>query len=115
MAVTIVETPEALMLWALEGRLSKQQLTALLTPASRPDFLEACVVIERRLTDACGAAGDPCLESGCSCEGDVCLQPIERAGTDYFRACGTEWVKLFADAHNRDHGWRSTAARLQLP
>lgn len=114
MAASIIETPEALMLRALDGRFSKQELAALLAPTSRPDFLEACGFIERRLTEACRAAGDPCLESGCSCEGEACLQPVLRADTDYLRACGTEWVKLFADAHNRDHEWRNTAARLRF-
>ena len=101
MAAITVETPEALMVYAAEGRVSKHALSCVLTPAARMAFLRACANIEQRLTEACAAAGDPCLESGCSCEGDVCLQPVLRAGTDYLRACGAEWVKLFADVHNR--------------
>jgi hypothetical protein len=101
---TTVETPESLMVHAIEGRLSKDAMASLLTPPTRPAFLRACATIERRLTDACGAGSDPCLDSGCSCEGEICLEPILRAGTDYFRACGAEWVKFFANAQNRDRG-----------
>lgn len=108
-----VETPEALMLHALDGRLSKHALASLLTPQSRSAYLRACANIEQRLTVACAAAGDPCLESGCSCEGDVCLQPVLRAGTDYLRACGAEWVTFFADSQNRDGAWRATAAEYE--
>jgi hypothetical protein len=114
MTAITVETPEALMLHAIEGRLSKHALTTLLTPLSRPAFLRACATIELRLTDACGAGGDPCLESGCSCEGEICLEPTLRAGTDYLHACAAEWVKFFADAQNRDRAWRRTAADYVL-
>lgn len=103
------ETPESLMRSALEGRLSKQALASLLVPESRQRFLAACAEIEKRYTDACASSGDPCLESGCSCEGEVCLQPLLRAGSDYRIACGAEWVKQFAIDRNRDTAWRVTA------
>jgi hypothetical protein len=114
MATTTAETPEALMVRALEGRLTKHALASFLTPEAQPAFLRACASIEQRLTEACSSAGDPCLESGCSCEGDVCLQPMLRAGTEYLRACGAEWVKFFADAHNRERTWRRTAANYEI-
>jgi hypothetical protein len=101
-----VETPESLMRDAIEGRLSKDALVSLLAPESRPAFLDACAAVERRLTDACASADDPCLESGCSCEGEVCLQPTLRAGSEYLKACGAEWVKLFADEQNRSRTWK---------
>jgi len=37
-----------------------------------------------------------------------------RAGTDYEKACGTEWAKLFAHDANRDPSWRVTAASFEL-
>jgi hypothetical protein len=114
MTSTPAGTPEALMSFALEGRLSKHALASLLDAGARPAFLRACASVERRLTDECTSAADPCLESGCSCEGEVCLQPILRAGSDYVRACGAEWVKFFADAHNRDRAWRRTAAEYEI-
>ena len=114
MPAMTAETPEALMVHAIEGRLTKHALASFLTPESRQAFLRACANIEQRLTDACAGAGDPCLESGCSCEGEMCLQPILRAGTEYLRACGAEWVKFFADAQNRDRTWRRMAAEYEL-
>jgi hypothetical protein len=106
MAAIDFDTPERLMLFALDGRFSKDALASLLSPASRPAFLQACSAVERRFTECCAAADDPCLESGCSCEGETCLQPLLRAGAEYFAACGAEWVRFFADAENRERGWR---------
>jgi hypothetical protein len=105
----LVDTPELLMQSAREGRLPKHALASLLTPESRQAFLAACAEIEARFTDACATSGDPCLESGCSCEGEVCLQPLLRAGSDYLSACGAEWATLFAVDGNRDMAWRVTA------
>jgi hypothetical protein len=113
-AAITFDTPETLMLFALDGRLSKGALASLLSPSSRPAFLQACAAVERRLTERCAEAGDPCLESGCSCEGDVCLQPVLRAGTECFRACGAEWVRFFADADNRELRWRQIILDYQL-
>jgi len=104
MTAFTIENPETLTRQAVEGRLSKHALADLLPYETRAAFLASCADIERRYTDACAAAGDPCLESGCSCEGEACLQPVLRAGTDYLKACGAEWVRLFADARNRDRG-----------
>ena len=109
MTTITADTSEALMVKAIEGRLSKQALANFLTPQARSAFLRACANVEQRLTHACATAGDPCLESGCSCEGEVCLQPVLRAGSEYFRACGTEWVRFFADPQNRDSRWRRIA------
>jgi hypothetical protein len=104
------ETPETVMRYATEGRMSKQLLTSLLTPQSRPSFLAACAEIENAYTVACATSGNPCLSSGCSCEGEVCLEPLLRAGAEYQRKCGTEWAKLFADEHRRDGTWRLTVS-----
>ena len=73
----------------------------MLTPEPRRQFLDACAAIEKNYTDQCAAAKDPCLESGCSAEGEICLQPLLRAGTEYHKACAAEWAKLFADHANR--------------
>ena len=81
---------------AVDGRLSKPVLTGLLPPEKRTAFLAACAHIEKQYTEACGATGDPCLESGCALEGEVCLQPLLRAGDDYHKACAAEWLKLMS-------------------
>jgi hypothetical protein len=109
-----LDTAEQMMGYAIEGRLTKHALTSLLTPGSRRGFLDACAAIEKSYTDACAAAKDPCLESGCSCEGEVCLQPLLRASTEYHKGCGTAWAKLFADAANRDALWKVTVSDTDL-
>jgi hypothetical protein len=76
------------------GRLSKQELAELLAPEQRGAFLAACAAIEKKGTEECAAANDPCLESGCAVEGEVCLQPLLRAETEYQAACGAEWIKF---------------------
>jgi hypothetical protein len=93
---------------ASEGRLTKTALAGLLTVDARRRFLDACAVIEKRYTDACGAANDPCLESGCAVEGEdeICLQPLLRADVEYQKACAAEWAGLFADAANRIEPWK---------
>ncbi len=97
---TELNTPQ-LMKFAEEGRLTKHALATMLTPESRRQFLEACAAIERKYTEDCTAQKDPCLESGCSAEGEICLQPLLRAGTEYHKACAAEWAKLFARRENR--------------
>ena len=90
------------MALAAKGRLSKHALATFLAVQSRQAFLEACAAIEKKYTEECAGANDPCLESGCSMDGgDVCLEPLMRAGTDYHKACAAEWVKLFAHCENR--------------
>jgi hypothetical protein len=91
--------PELVKL-AEEGRLTKHALATMLTAEPRKQFLEACAAIERHYTEECGAS-DPCLESGCSAQGEICLQPLLRAGTEYHKACAAEWAKLFAHEENR--------------
>ena len=110
MMQTTIDSPETLIRYATEGHLSKPALTSLLAPESRPAFLAACAEIEKGYTAACAATGNPCLASGCSCEGEVCLEPLLRAGSDYQKNCGAEWAKLFADGRHRDAGWKLTAA-----
>ena len=75
---------------------TKQELAARLPPDVRQVFLARCAEIEKELTRACGERRDPCLESGCSLEGqdEACLQPIERAGADYERACERVFAEL---------------------
>lgn len=96
-----LDTPERLMARAAEGRLTKHALATRLAAQPRRVFLDACAAIEKKYTDDCAAANDPCLESGCSMEDEVCLQPLLRAGTEYHKACAAEWVKLFANRENR--------------
>ena len=104
-----VGTPERLMEYATEGHVPKHVLAALLDAAVRPTYLEACARIERQYTTACAAKQDPCLESGCSVEGEdeTCLQPLLAAGVEYHQTCAAEWVKLFCTAANRIDAWKN--------
>ena len=107
MSASTIDKPEQLMTQAAEGRLTKHALLSLLAPAARPAFLAACAKIELKYTEDCRALNDPCLDSGCSMEGDRCLQPLLRAGTEYDKACGAEWAKLFVDDANRATAWKA--------
>ena len=92
---------QELLKFAEEGRLTKHALGTMLVPGARRQFLESCGAIEKKYTDDCAAMKDPCLESGCSVEGEICLQPLLRAGTEYHKAYAAEWAKLFGDEENR--------------
>jgi hypothetical protein len=113
MSASALDTPEDVITFAVGGRLSKHALASLLTATARKPFSEACATIELNYTKDCGL-NNTCLEAGCSAEGERCLQPLLRAGSDYEKACGTEWAKLFADIANRDPSWRVTAACFEL-
>jgi hypothetical protein len=102
-------TPDRLMRFAQDGGLSKPALADLLDPQVRDRYLAACRNIEQQYTAMCAASGDPCLPDGCSMDeasGEICLQPLLRAGDDYRRACAAAWVAVFADEHNRTPAWR---------
>jgi hypothetical protein len=92
---------QQLLKFAEEGRLTKHALGTMLVPEARRQFLESCAALEKQYTNDCAATNDPCLESGCSAEGEACLQPLLRAGTGYYKACAAEWAKLFASQENR--------------
>jgi len=113
MSAFALATPERVITFALGGRLSKHALASLLTAAARKPFSDACARIELNYTKDC-ALNDTCLAAGCSADGERCLQPLLRAGTDYEKACGTEWTRLFSDDANRDPSWRVTAASFEL-
>ncbi len=102
-----VGTPEHIIEMARQGRLSKQALARFLAPDAQKGYLQTCAAIEKRLTEACGASGDPCLESGCAFEGqdEMCLQPLINAGLSYYQACGEAFAKVFADPRNRSSAW----------
>ena len=87
--------PETLVEMALEGCFSKDALAALLPPDVSREYLHACSAIEKRFTEDCTAAGDPCLEGGCAVEGDVCLQPLLKHPVEFQRACGAAFARLF--------------------
>lgn len=102
-------TPEKLMDFVAERPVSKQALASLLDARIRPSYLDACARIEKTYTAECAAANDPCLESGCSidqAEGEICLQPLLNARSDYYEACAAEWIKLFRSPRNRIETWR---------
>jgi hypothetical protein len=92
---------ERFIQYAAEGRLTKHALATRLAPEPRRLFLDACAAIEKKFTDDCAATGDHCLQSGCALQGEVCLEPLLRAGTEYHKACGAEWVRLFGERHTR--------------
>jgi len=100
-----VGSPEKLMAFAAEGHLTKLVLGSLLGAADTPAYLDACTVIEKRYTAECTAKPDPCLESGCALEGEVCLEPLLRAGAEYHRACAGAWKIQFADPRHRIQAW----------
>jgi hypothetical protein len=102
-------TPDRLMEFAEDGRLSKGVLVNLLDVESRRSYLGACAAIEKKYTEECAAKNDPCLESGCSIDqaaGEICLEPLLNAGIDYHKACGAEWIKLFRKPRNRIDAWK---------
>jgi hypothetical protein len=102
-------SPERLMAFAEEGYLPKHVLVDLLSIENRRPYLETCAGIERKYTQACTAKNDPCLESGCSVEGEeeICLQPLLNAGVEYHQACAAEWMKLFRTPTNRIDAWKN--------
>ena len=99
--------PEHLIALAQQGQLSKELLVGLLAREKRQAYLNACTAIEKGFTEDCTASGDPCLEGGCALEGDICLQPLLRWHSDYLKACGQEWARLFVDPRNRSDTWRT--------
>ena len=107
-------TPEQIIDFAVEGRLSKHALAGMLTARARQPFYAACAGVESGYTEACRAQDDPCLASGCAAEGERCLQPVLRAGIDYYKACGSAWATLFADVANRDPSWRVSLSGFDL-
>jgi hypothetical protein len=115
MATRAPATCDQVITYAIEGRLSKHALATLLAPEARRPFLNACATIELKYTDDCRAQNDPCLASGCAAEGERCLQPLLRAGVDYYKACGTEWAMLFADRSKRAGSWAVALSGYDLP
>ena len=99
-----VGSPDRLMTFAAEGRLTKQVLGGLLGAGDALMYLDACTVIEKRYTAEC-AKTDPCLESGCAVEGEICLEPLLKAGREYHKACGAAWRKLFEEPRHRTEAW----------
>src|SRR5262245_45008595 len=114
MTASTLTSPEQVIACAIDGRLSKHALAGLLTRDARIAFADACARIEQQYTNECRDLDDPCLESGCSADGERCLQPLLRAGVDYYKKCGAEWAKLFADSANRDGSWKATLSHYEI-
>jgi hypothetical protein len=102
-----VGTPDRLMQFAADGHLGKAALLDLVTTDQRQAYLDACAAIEKKFTNDCAAANDPCLEAGCSVEGEICLQPLLRAGAEYHKACAAQWIKIFANPSVRIDVWKN--------
>jgi hypothetical protein len=98
---TNAHAPDQLIAKAAEGRFTKDELAGFLAIESRRPFLDACARIERQFTEDCAAKNDPCLESGCSAKGEICLQPLLHAGSAYFKACAAAWLPIFSEPKNR--------------
>ena len=100
-----VGSPEKLMAFAAEGHLTKQAMGGLLDADQARAYFDACTVIEKQYTADCTAKNDPCLESGCALEGEICLEPLLRAGPEYHKACAKAWRILFEHPHHRTRSW----------
>lgn len=98
---TRTRTPDQLMTDAAEGRFTKDELAGFLSIDNRRPFLDACAHVERKFTEECTARNEPCLESGCSAEGEICLQPLLHAGSAYYKACAAAWLPIFSEPKNR--------------
>jgi hypothetical protein len=98
---TNAHAPDQLIVKAAEGRFTKDELAGFLAIESRRPFLDACARIEKQFTEDCAAKNDPCLESGCSARGEICLQPLLHAGSAYFKACAAAWLPIFREPKNR--------------
>jgi hypothetical protein len=97
---TKTQTPDQVMAMAIEGRLTKAELANLLAIEQRRPFLAACALVEKQYTEDCGH-NEPCLESGCSAQGEACLQPLLHAGSAYHKACAAVWLPIFREPRNR--------------
>jgi hypothetical protein len=100
-----VGSARKLMTFAAEGHLTKQILGSLLRADDAQTYLDACSVIEHKYTADCAAKDDPCLESGCALEGEVCLEPLLQAGAEYHKACGAAWSVVFENPQHRTQSW----------
>lgn len=98
---TKTHTPDQLMALAADGRFTKDELAGLLAIENRRAFLDACADIEKQFTEDCATKNGPCLESGCSVQGEICLQPLLHAGSAYYRACAAAWLPIFREPKNR--------------
>ena len=99
-------SPDQVIAMATEGRFTKDELAGFLAVDQRRPFLDACARIEKQFTEECTAKGDHCLESGCSVEGEICLQPLLHAGSAYYKACAAVWLPIFHTPGNRADLWR---------
>ena len=103
-------TPTRVMRYAADGHVRHDVLVKLLDASMQRPYLETCAAIERTYTTDCAGSSEPCLESGCSIDhdaGEICLQPLLRAGEDYEKACTAAWVRLFESPENRTEVWRA--------
>jgi hypothetical protein len=86
-----VGSPEKLMTFAAEGRLTKHVLKTLLGRVDAATYLEACTATEEQKTADCAPNDAPCLES--------------REGVEYHSACAAIWRTLFEDPRRRIKIW----------
>ena len=68
--------------------------------------LKDALALEKALTEACTARGDPCLAEGCAVEGEICLEACLAAGARYRDGCAAAWIDLFENPENRVDAWR---------
>ena len=101
----VIDSVDTLVALAEEGRLATSVLADSLVPDARRMFLDGCAAIQKRLTEECTGKGDPCLESGCALEGEVCLNAMLNTESNYHKACAAEWLSFFSDPTNRSEKW----------
>jgi hypothetical protein len=95
-------TPDQLMADAAEGLFTKAELAGFLALGHRQSFLDACAQIEKTYTKDCPEKNHgPCLEAGCAAEGEICLQPLLHAGSEFHKACAVAWLPIFREPGNR--------------
>ena len=104
-----VGTPEKLMAFSRMDYLDKSELVSLLRGEKRQDYLKACGVMEKELTQKCGDKGEPCLADGCSFKetGEACLNAILSSEEEYRTRCAIIWEELFMSSGNRIDVWKS--------
>lgn len=83
-----------LVIRALAGEASKEELANALPADKKKPFLDACALIERAYTSRCGNC-EPCLAGGCGMENEeACLNACLKEGPNYYAAIVEVWKEF---------------------
>src|SRR3989338_774049 len=100
-------TPEKLMEFIKEAKLSKTILAGLLDSQKCRFYSEVCGAVEKTLTEACRAMNNTCLEGGCAMDDrEACLNACRNVEEFYNRFCVNAWLELFKNSSNRTWVWK---------